>query len=357
MKEETIIEILLDLSSSIGVSGSETAAVETAARYFRQYSANVKRDRFGNLLALICGEPQMEGERLTIAVVAHIDEIGAMITKIEPEGFLRFTPVGGIDPRTILGQTVVVSGKKPLQGVIGAAPPHLLSDQERSEVVPIDKLFIDVGLTGEKANELLAVGDFISFEQQPLYIEGNRKITGKSLDNRAGVTAMLICAAELASMRHQADVCFVASLQEEVGLRGAVTSAYGLKPDLALIVDVTHGDAPGLDDSNSFKLGSGPALAVGPNLHPALADKLQETARRHFLPWQKEPIPGHSGTDAWAFQVSREGIPSALLSIPLRYMHTAVELLSLDDLIVCGKLLSHFIQSVDRSLLEDMKKC
>jgi tetrahedral aminopeptidase len=129
LKDETITEILLELSSSIGVSGSETAAVETAARYFRQYTENVKRDRFGNLLALLCGEPQTEGERLTIAVVAHIDEIGAMVTKIEPEGFLRFTPVGGIDPRTILGQTVVVSGKKPLKGVIGAAPPHLLSDQ------------------------------------------------------------------------------------------------------------------------------------------------------------------------------------------------------------------------------------
>ena len=350
-------EILLELSALSGVSGAETVAVEAAASFFRQHSAEPKKDRFGNLLALKKGEALPGSKKTTLAMVAHIDEIGAMVTKIEEGGFLRFTPIGGIDARTLPGQAVLVCGKSSLRGVIGAAPPHLLNAKDFSKTEPIDKLFIDLGLTEKTVKDQVSVGDYISFDQQPLLLGNGKYITGKALDNRAGVAALIICAAELAALRHQADVCFIASLQEEVGLRGAMTAAYGLKPDLALIVDVTHGDAPGLDDKSVFKVGGGPALGIGPNLHPVLSKRLQETAEQYFLPFQKEPLPGHSGTDAWAFQVSREGIPTALLSIPLRYMHTVVELISLDDLVVSGKLLSYFASSIDSSFLEELKKC
>jgi len=280
-----------------------------------------------------------------------------MVTKLEEGGFLRFTPVGTIDPRTLPGQAVEIHGKKKLRGVIGAAPPHLLSAKERKETVPLDKLFIDPGLNEDSVKALVSIGDYVSLEQKPLKLKEGNIISGKALDNRAGVTALVFCAEELNALRHQADVCFVASLQEEVGLRGAMTNAYNLEPDLAIIIDVTHGDGPGLDDRSVFKIGAGPAIAIGPNLHPVLTRRLEEIAKERFLPHQKEPIPGHSGTDAWAFQVSREGIPTALLSIPLRYMHTAVELISLDDLLALSKLISYFAGSLDRLFLEELKNC
>ncbi len=357
MREEKITEALLALSSAYGVAGAEDDVVGVAADYFGAYCPAVQRDRFGNLLAFKAGEAVGDERPVTVAVVAHIDEIGAMVTAIEPGGFLRFTAVGGIDPRVLPGQSVTIFGKNRHKGVIGAAPPHLLTAEERAKVPTIDKLFIDPGLEEDRLKEEIGVGDFIAFDQDPLYMETGKKITGKALDNRAGVVAALSCAAELTALRHRADVFFVASLQEEVGLRGAIAAAYGLKPDLALVIDVTHAEAPGLDENQAFKLGGGPAIGVGPNLHPFMSKALREKAGRLYLPHQVEPLPGHSGTDAWAFQVSREGIPTALVSIPLRYMHTTVEVVSLDDLVAVGKLLAGFIGDIDRAFLEELKKC
>ncbi len=357
MNEEKASEILIKLSSIAGVSGAESAATETAARYFRQYTDKVKKDRFGNLLALFPGEASSTREKLTLAVVAHIDEIGLMVTRVEKGGFLRFIPIGSIDPRILPGQAVEIHGKNRFKGVIGASPPHLLSPKEQKETVPVDKLFIDPGLNEETVKNQIGIGDYVTFEQTPLKLQAGNKITGKALDNRTSVAALIICAEELNNLRHQADICFVSSLQEEVGLRGAVTDAYGLKPDLALVVDVTHGDAPGLDDRSVFKVGGGPALAIGPNLHPGLCRKLEEIAKERLLPYQREPIPGHSGTDAWAFQISREGIPTALLSIPLLNMHTPVEIISLDDLMILGKMLGYFAAGIDSTFLEELKKC
>lgn len=357
MEEKKISDILFALSAAAGVSGAEDEVIRIAGSFLEEYTEQISKDRFGNLLALKKGESASSSGHMTIALVAHIDEIGAMVTKIEAGGFLRFAPLGGIDARTLPGQPVEIYGRKRVKGVIGAAPPHLLTAKELTETVPIDKLFIDLGLMEREVRKVVSVGDVVSFEQKPLALSVGKKATGKALDNRAGIAALIICAAEMAAMRHEADICFVASLQEEVGLRGAITSAYGLKPDLAVVVDVTHGDAPGLDNQNTFKVGGGPAVAFGPNLHPYLSRKLEEVAKDNYLPCQREPIPGHSGTDAWAFQVSRDGIPTGLLSIPLRYMHTTVELISLEDVNLCGRLLSHFVSRFDGKLMEELKKC
>lgn len=356
MNEESMVEILINLSSAVGVSGEETAAVETAATLFKKHTDSVTKDRFGNLIALKKGEAP-EGKKLTLALVAHIDEIGAMVTTIEPAGFLRFTSVGGIDPRVLPGQAVTVHGSTPHRGVIGATAPHLLTEEERAKSVPIDKLFIDVGLSFEAANSKIKVGDYISFSQDPVKMHAGKTVTGKALDNRAGITALLKCASDLSGLRHQADICFIASLQEEVGLRGAVTAAYGLKPDLAVAVDVTHGDLPGLDDRDTFKIGAGPALAVGPNFHPIFSSTLQQIAKDYNLPFQVEPIPAHSGTDAWAIQVSREGIPTALISIPLRYMHSPVELINTEDLYNTGRLLAYLSAGITNAFLGEMRGC
>lgn len=346
MNESELVSVLTRLSSATGVAGFEDQAVEIAAGYFQSYGCTVKRDRFGNLLALKAGTAK-KGRIVSLALVAHIDEIGAMVTKVEGGGFLRFTAIGGLDARTLPGQAVLIHGRKILKGVIGAKPPHLLTDQERKKTVPIDKLFIDVGLSYEDLNNIVSVGDIISFEQNPLLLSNRKYISGKALDNRAGVAALIFCAAELADRKHEANIFFIASLQEEVGLRGATTAAFGLNPDLAVAVDVTHGDGPGLENNFSYKLGAGPALATGPNFDVDLFSKLKNAAADNYLPCQIEPIPGRSGTDAWAFQVTREGIPTGLLSIPLRYMHSTVELINIDDLAVCGKILSFYARSVN----------
>ncbi len=354
MKEEQLAEMLLELSRADGVSGAESGAISVAARWFDQYTDRLEQDRFGNLIACKQGEIADDAERISLVLAAHIDEIGGMVTKIEEGGFLRFTNVGGIDPRTLLGQAVEVHGAARLKGVVGALAPHLLTEKERQKELKLEHLFVDVGLSESRARAEVSIGDYITLDQMPVKLEAGKSLTGKALDNRAGVAALIYCAAELASLRHQADIYFVATLQEEVGLRGAITAAYGLAPDLAVAVDVTHGDAPGLSGSAVFELGGGTAIALGPNIHPAMAVRLRELAKEYRVPFQVEPVAAGTGTDASAFQVSREGIPTALLSVPLRYMHSAVELLNLEDLTGTGRLLSLFSSSLDRPFVEGL---
>lgn len=354
MKVEQLADLLRELSAAAGVAGDEEGAVSIAARYLQQYVDRVERDRFGNLIAFKRGERSGTAKQLSLALFAHIDEIGAVVTKIEAEGFLRFTAVGGLNPRLLLGQAVVVHGRSSLKGVIGALAPHLLTEKERKKDLKTEHLYIDLGLTEAQARERLRVGDFISLEQTPLKLVGGAHLTGKALDNRAGVAAMIFCAAELADVKHQADLYFIATLQEEVGLRGAVTAAYNMAPDLAVALDVTYGQSPGSSGPDLFELGKGVAVAIGPNIHPLLSRKLEETAREQRILYQLEPIPESSSTDAWATQVSREGIPSALLSIPLRYMHSAVELVNLPDITSAGRLLSYFARGLDCSFVEGL---
>ena len=348
-----IKDILMELSAAT-VSGDEGAAIDAAAQYFRQYTDRVERDCLGNLIAFKKGEPKAGEPRFSLALAAHIDEIGAMVTQITKGGFLRFTAVGGIDPRTLLGQAVIVHGRTPLKGVVGALAPHLLTERERKKELTLDKLYLDVGLSEAEAREQVRVGDIVSLDQEPVLLNGEKCCSGKAMDNRAGVAVLLQCAVELASMHHQADLYFIATVQEEVGLRGAVTAAYGVEPDLAVAVDVTHGAAPGLANHAVHPLGEGPVIALGPNIHPALGDKLRALARDYRIPFQIEPVAGNTHTDAWAFQVSREGIPTALLSVPLRYMHTMVELLNFDDLIAAGQLLAYLARSLDQAFVEGL---
>lgn len=353
LDEGEIKQLLTELSQAVGISGSEEGAAAVAARYLERYTDRMWRDRLGNLIA--CREGAASDQApFTLALVAHMDEIGLMITKIEKGGALRFTGVGGIDPRILPGQPLLVHGRTPLKGVVGARAPHLLTEKERRERLKFEDLFIDIGMERERAEEQVRIGDLASFDAPPLAMSAGKSMAGKSLDDRAGVAALVICAAELACSRYPASVMFVASVQEEVGLRGATTAAYGLAPDLAVAIDVTHGESPGLAYPDVFELGGGPVISVGPNHHPALAARFEEAARNDRFTVQREADPAGAGTDAWAIQVSREGIPCALLSIPLRYMHSTVEMLSLEDLNNTGRLLASFARSLDRPFVEGL---
>lgn len=334
-----IAPLLKKLSEARGVSGYEAEVRGIVTEEFGRYADEVQTDKLGSVIALKKGDGEEPRRRIMLA--GHMDEIGLIVTKLE-KGFLRFTSVGGFDVRTLLGQEVTVHGREDLPGIIGSRPPHVLPREEREKTIPLDKLFIDVGTGKGGLERLVRVGDLVTLRREFTQLKGDL-VVGKAFDDRAAVAAILVCLEGLASVRHAWDVCAVATVQEEVGMRGAITSAYGLAPDAAIAIDATFGDQPGVCETETVKMGKGPAIAFGPNVHPRLYEALVEVAKELEIPYQVEPVPGRSGTDAWAIQVTREGIPTALLSIPLRNMHTSVETVSLKDVERTGRLMAGFI--------------
>lgn len=331
------LEVLERLSTAPGLSGYEHPVRDLVRELFEPLCDEIHTDALGNLVAIKRGEGS--GPRLKIMWAAHMDEIGFMVTKIEEGGFLRVTNVGGIDVRNVLGEEVTVHGRQDLIGVIGAKPPHLTTEEERNKPVPLHELFVDVGLTEERARELVRVGDLATIRRDFRTLAG-RRVTGKALDNRASVACMYEGLKVLQGLRHRADVYAVATVQEEVGLRGARTSAFAIGPDVAIAIDVGFGEMPGLKPKDTIALGKGPGILFGANVHPRLHDHLVATARRFNIPFQLEVAPGRTGTDAWAIQVVTMGIPTALLSVPLRHMHSPAEVLDGDDLENTGRLLA-----------------
>lgn len=343
-RDQQAREFLKKLSEYHGVSGYERSIAPLVIQEFQASADEVRTDRFGNIYAHKKGKKG----RYKIMLAAHMDEIGLMVKKIDPRGFLRFSAVGGVDQRTLLSQEVTIHGRQSIPGVIGSMPPHLVRE-EGSKAVKIEDMGIDVGLPYEEIQKLIQVGDVITLKRSPIELLGGL-IAGKSLDDRAGVVVMQICLQELHKLHHDHDVIAVTTTQEEVGLRGALTSAYTINPDLAIAIDVTHAATPDTKDQVSVELGKGPAIAIGPNIHPQIFDRLTEAAQNARIPIQIEPIAGMSGTDAWAIQVSQAGVPTGLLSIPLRYMHTSVETLDMQDVVNSGILLAHFIASLPEDL-------
>jgi endoglucanase len=336
---------LKELSEASGVSGYEFDLRKRITRLYAPWADEVTEDVVGSVIARRAGYGEPNGERHTIMLAGHMDEIGLIVTELE-KGFLRFHEVGGFDQRTLLGQEVLVHGRETLPGIIGSRPPHVLAEEARSKPVDWDDMFIDVGLEAGRLAELVQVGDLITIRRQFQALEQGR-VTGKAFDDRTAVVAIGYCLEQLAGMRHSWDVYGVATAQEETGLIGATTSAYGLKPDIAIAIDVGFGDMPGVGEMEALDMGGGPAISLGANIHPLLRERLVQVAETHEIPYQIETVPGRSGTDAWAIQVSRQGIPTALLSIPLRYMHTSVETVVEADIARTGRLLAHFIGALD----------
>jgi putative aminopeptidase FrvX len=344
-----VVATLKRLSEASGVSGYEDEVREMVQELLRPWADEVRTDTLGNVIAVKEGagpEP-----RPAIMIATHMDEIGLIVSSIE-KGFVHFERVGGFDDRILLGQEVVIHGRSDLPGIIGARPPHVLSSRERDKPIPYDKLLIDVGLRPEEANTLIRTGDLITLRRDFVELKGGL-VSGKALDNRASVTACAICLEELRRVHHGWDVYAVATSQEEVGLKGAITSAYRLEPDVGIAVDVTWADQPGAPEEYTYQLGKGPTIACGPNFHPRLQEALIETAKKLEMSYHVEPVVG-GGSDAWAIQVTREGIPTALLSIPLRNMHSPVETVSVQDIKRVGRLLAAFVGTLDGTFLDSL---
>ncbi len=290
--------------------------------------------------------------RPSLLLAAHMDAIGMMVTGVV-DGFLHVTGVGGLDPRVLPGQMVTVHGRQQLPGMIVQPPAHLLPPGSDDQTVPLEHLLVDVGLRPRQVEGLVRVGDLVSYAQPPMEL-GSEYLAGHSLDNRASVAAVTHCLMELQGRQLNWDVWAVATTQEEVTMAGAFTSAFQLRPALAVALDVTFASSPGSTGHRTFSLGKGITLGLGANIHPKLYEAFKELAERLEIPYKPEFMPRHSGTDAYAMQIAAEGIPSMVVSIPLRYMHTPVEMVALKDITRAGRLLAEFAAALDEKFMQKL---
>jgi len=353
VSEWNIRETMKQLMTASGISGHEAGIADLIKEALAPFTTDVRTDRAGNLIAKVAGEGT-PATRPSVLLAAHMDEIGLMVTKIEGGGFLRVTNVGGVDPRTQVAQEVLVhAADGDLLGIVGSKPPHLTSAEERGKAAPLEELFIDLALPDSVVREKVRVGDPVTIRRTPFELQFDR-IAGKSLDNRASVASVFECLAELKKLRTEADVYAVFTTQEERGRVGAGPAAYGIQPDIAIAIDVTFGEMPGAPADASFPLGSGPAIFYGANCHRKISQGLTMTAERLNMAYEREIVMGDSGTDAWAMYVQRAGIPTGLVSIPVRYMHSSVETVCYRDIEQTGILLAHYISGIDHAYVEGL---
>jgi tetrahedral aminopeptidase len=341
-------EHLRTLVNAHAPSGHEAPVRALVREAWQGMVQDFEQDKLGSLIGIKRATTPQEKPR-KIMLAAHMDEIGLMVREVV-DGFIYVQKIAGLDNRVMLSQSVIVHGKQALRGVVAAAPPHLLSEEDRKKYPTHEALVIDVGLPAEEVAKLVRIGNLVTPDTPMIELNG-KLVAGKAMDDRACVAAVTFCLNELQSMHHSWDVYATATVQEETGLYGAGTSAYHIQPDIAIALDVTFAEQNGIAADDASELGGGPVLCIGANIHPKLFDKLSEVAKEYEIKYQIETATGATGTDAWAIQVAREGIPTALISIPLRNMHSPVETVDLRDIERAGRLLAQFIASLDADFM------
>ncbi len=352
-KKDELTELIKELSEINAVSGQEDSAFTLVKNYLDNYCQDISSDNLNNLIAKKSALSEDESNP-KIMLAAHLDEIGLMVKSIDDKGFIKFATIGGVDPRTLPAQEVIIQGKEEVAGIIGAMPPHLLSKKERNKAHKLEDLYIDTGRKPENLQDIVQIGDSVTIKRELTSLQ-NEFVSGKALDDRAGVLMMLITARELAKIKHEAEVYFVATSQEEIGVKGSQTATYNIFPDIGIAIDVCHGLMPGVDKGDAAKMADGPAVSFGPHVHPDLFNLITETADNYNIPYQKSPTTTPYGTDAASIQITKSGVATALISIPLRYMHTSVEMISLDDVKAGGQLLARVIAEIDKDFLEGLQ--
>ena len=338
-----LLPFLKSILSVSGLSGDETPVQELIREAWKPLVNQLSLSRLGSLHGLRYGTAPSPRPRVMIST--HMDAIGMMVTG-HVDGFLRVTQVGGVDPRILPGQPVTVHGRIALPGILVQPPARLLPAAYRDDPVPMEYLWVDTGLEPAHVADLVHVGDRVSFAQAPFELTG-RAICGHTLDDRAAVAATTVALDALQRRNHAWDVWAVASVQEEETLGGALTSPFEIRPDLAIVVDVTFGRGPGVSDYQTYPLGKGVVMVLGPNGHPALYKMMKEVAEKYEILTYTEVSPHMSGTDAMGIQVVAEGVPCVILGIPLRYMHTPVEVVSIKDIERTGRLIAEFIAQLE----------
>lgn len=331
-------DLIKKLSDMRAISGSEYRINTEIAKMFEPYADEVMTDNLGSVIAKKFSKNK---NAPTLMIEAHCDEIGLIVTDITDEGFITFAPVGGVDQRILPSSIVTIHGKCDIQGVVGAKPGYL---QDGDKAVKMRDMAIDTGLDADTVKENISIGDGITFPQSVGDLS-KTQFSGKTLDDRASVAALVAVMKKLEGENLDVNVFACAHVQEEVGCRGAKVSAFSINPDMAIAIDVTHGITPD-NSENAYKIGEGITISVGPNIHPSMSKRLMSTADNNKIKYAIEVDGGETGTDAWEIQNARNGIPTALLSIPLKYMHTSVETLAISDVKALVKLLVCFIKDV-----------
>lgn len=333
---------------------SPTGSEEDVASVVRERLADSADEIETNVLGSVHATLKGTGEGPSVMLAAHMDEVGLMVTYISDEGYLSVAAIGGVDAAILPGMRVDVHTEGGvLRGVVGRKPIHLIVPDERKNVTPIDKLVIDLGMPAKAVKKRVRIGDSITygagFERF-----GKGMAVSRAFDDKAGVWVAVRVLEELAAAgRAQGDFIAAATVQEEIGVRGGETSAYGVHPDVGLAFDVTHAtDYPGIDKTKHGNIvcGQGPVIARGPNINPVVFDRLIAAAKAEGIPYQIEAEPGVTGTDARAIQISRGGKATGLVSAPLRYMHTPTEVVALADLEATVRLIVRFVLDLDEDV-------
>jgi putative aminopeptidase FrvX len=341
-------DVLRSLLTAPGPSGYEKEAARVFADAASGFASAVTTDTMGSTVARVDGT----GDGPLLAVVGHIDEIGLLVSHIDDKGFLWFIGVGGWDPVVLVGQRIeLLTAAGRIPGVVGKKPIHLLEPDERKKAPELKDLHIDIGARdADEAKSMVRIGDVAVIAGEPVELPNDR-IVSRSMDNRLGAFAAL----ETARLVSEAGgalgaVAAVAAVQEEINLSGAGTTAFSLEPDVAIVVDVTFETGqPGIDPKTlgEAKFGSGPAIGRGSTLHPAVFDRLVEAAESASIPYTISPSARFTGTDADAVHLARGGIPTGVVSIPLRHMHSPVEMVQLDDVANVAKLIAEFARRLE----------
>ena len=336
-------KVLEELCGCTAPSGFEGPAVEIAARLLKPLVDELQVDRMGNLIGVRrCGQPNAK----KLLLDAHLDEIGLLVTGVE-EGFLRFRSIGGVDPRMLPGREVWVLTQQPMPGVVACQPPHLHDGETANKSSPLSDLRIDVGLSQDHAEEKIPVGTPVVYRGSCFSL-GKEQMCGKAMDDRSCFTVLLRAMELLADKKLDVDVYVMGSTREEVSGVGATVGTWSVQPDCCVAVDVTHGRTPDGPADKTFTLGGGPAIGVGPNMTRWMTGRMQDKARERKIPYQQEIMSGHTGTNGWEMQISREGVATSVLSLPLKYMHTPIETLSLSDLEQTAQLLAAFTEDLGK---------
>ena len=335
--------ILAQLCALPGPSGFESPVAQAAAELLKSVMDEVHIDKMGSVLGVRrCGKENAP----KLLLDAHLDEIGFIVTGHE-EGFLRIATLGGVDPRMLPDRELTIMTQPPMLGVVACMPPHVQSSEDMEKSQPISEAFVDVGLTQEEAQKLIPIGTPITFRGGCMPL-GEELLCGKAMDDRACFAILLDVAERLKDKELKVDLYILGSTQEETSSAGAVAAAYGAAPDLCVAVDVTHGATPDGQKDKTFPLGEGPVVGVGPNCTRWMSDRMLSLAKELEIPSQVEVMSGHSGTNAWPLQISREGVATAVLSLPLRYMHTPVEVCARKDLSDTARLLAAFVEELGK---------
>ena len=325
-----IKETLIELSNAVSI-GNITEASDIAFDMLSKYT-NASKNGV-NVIGKIKGESDY-----TLMLEAHIDEVGFIVTDVDDGGFLTVKNCGGIDLRMLPSKTVIIHGKEKVKGVFCATPPHLGGPKEYDD---ISVLKIDT-LLGEKAKDVISVGDFVTFNTKACELQKGR-ITGKSLDNRAGVVCLLELAKRLQGKTLPFNIVFAFTDAEELGNRGAITSSFDVSPDEAIVIDVSFADAPDVPSNECGKLGGGAMIGMSPVLDKSISRKLVSIAKENNLPYQTEVMGSRTGTNGDVISVSKSGVKTGLVSIPLRNMHTDCEIIDIKDIENICELLEKYI--------------